>query len=377
MKLPKILITGATGKTGAAVVAQLCEKEYPVRAVVRSRDSRSNRLDRLGAETVVADLFDPDQLLEAMQGTQRAYYCPPIHPYVIQSATAFAVAAREAKLEAIVQMSQWLSHRSHPAIMTRQTWLIDQMFSMIPNIVHTIINPGMFADNFLRVIDFAALLGIYPVLTGKGKSAPVSNEDMARVVVAALMAPEHYAGSYRPTGPKLLSGKDMAEVIARVVGHRVIPINLPFWMFCKVAQQQRVDPIQISGFRYYVEEVKRGTFELEGGITNVVEELTGVPAESFEITARRYASMPFAKQTFGNRLKAFINFNLTPFYPGYNLERWDRHKGFPMSPNPTLSIDDDRWRSEHRLQNAPLPIANHVQSLPLHLHNTTAESFQS
>ena len=272
---------------------------------------------------------------------------------MIQSAAAFAVAAREAKLEAIVEMGQWLSHRSHPAIMTRQTWLMDRIFAMIPSIAHTIINPGMFADNFLRVMDFAALLGIYPILTGQGKAAPVSNEDIARVAVAVLMAPERHAGmSYRPTGPKLLSGREMGQIVANVVSHRVLPLPLPFWLFRKVAQQQGIEPILISGFRYYVEEMKRGTFELEGGVTEVVEALTGAPAESFETTARRYAAMPFAKQTFGNRLKAFINFNLTPFYPGYNLERWDREKGFPMPPNPTLSIDDERWQSEHSLQNA-------------------------
>ena len=58
-------------------------------------------------------------------------------------------------------MGQWLSHRAHPSIMTRQTWLVDQMFAQLPNIAHTIINPGMFADNFLRVIDLAALLGVF------------------------------------------------------------------------------------------------------------------------------------------------------------------------------------------------------------------------
>jgi NAD(P)H dehydrogenase (quinone) len=212
---PKILVTGATGKTGAAVVAQLLEKGWPVRAIVRSRDARSKRLDRLGVETVIADPFDPAQLLAAMQGTQRAYYLPIFHPYTIQSAVAFAIAARSAKLEVMVQMGQWLSHRSHPAIMTRQTWLIDQMFSMIPGIAHTIINPGMFADNFLRVMDFAALLGIYPVLTGQGKAAPVSNEDMARVAVAVLIDPDRHAGmNYRPTGPKLLSGREMSQIVA-------------------------------------------------------------------------------------------------------------------------------------------------------------------
>ena len=102
MKQPKILVTGATGKTGSAVVAQLCEKNWPVRAIVRSRDERSEQLELLGAETVQADMFDYDQLLAAMQGVQRAYYCSFYDPYMIQSAAAFAIAAREAQLEAVV-----------------------------------------------------------------------------------------------------------------------------------------------------------------------------------------------------------------------------------------------------------------------------------
>ncbi len=113
--LPKILVTGATGKTGSAIVAQLREKGWPVRAIVRSQDVRSKHLNRLGVETVVADLFDPDQLLAAMRGTVRAYYCPPFHPYMVQSATAFAIAARASKLEAIVGLSQWLASPNHPS----------------------------------------------------------------------------------------------------------------------------------------------------------------------------------------------------------------------------------------------------------------------
>jgi uncharacterized protein YbjT (DUF2867 family) len=98
MKQPKILVTGATGRTGSAVVDELLAKDVPVRALVDSKDARSEALERKGAETVVADMFDLDQLLAAMRGTQRPYYLPFYHPYMIQSATAFAVAAQEAKL---------------------------------------------------------------------------------------------------------------------------------------------------------------------------------------------------------------------------------------------------------------------------------------
>lgn len=87
---------------------------------------------------------------------------------------------------------------------------------------------------------------------------------------------------------------------------------------------------------------------------DVVRELTGAPAQSFETTARRYAAMPFAKPTFGNKLKAFLNFNLSPFYFGYDLEKWDREMRFPVPPVPSLSIDDPRWRNEHV---APIPAA--------------------
>ena len=78
-----------------------------------------------------------------------------------------------------------------------------------------------------------------------------------------------------------------------------------------------------------------------------MEELTGAPAETFETTARRYAAMPFARQTFANRLKAFFTFNLTPFYRGYDLDKWGRQKGFPVPPKPSLSVEDARWRTEH------------------------------
>ena len=184
MKLPKILVTGAAGKTGMAVVNQLREKNWPVRALVRSRDARSERLDRLGAETMVADLFDPDQLLAVMRGTAWAYYCPPWHPYMIQSATAFALAAKAAGLEAIVSLGQWLASPSHPSLATRQEWLKDQVFSALSGITHVRINPGYFVDNYLQVVAYAAHLGIFPTLTGYSRNAPPSNEDIARVAVA-------------------------------------------------------------------------------------------------------------------------------------------------------------------------------------------------
>lgn len=349
MTQPRILVTGATGGTGLEVTKSLLAKGQTVRAMVHKLDDRSMKLKDMGAEVAVADMYDHDQMYDALKDVQRVYYVPLIEPFMIQSATAFLLAAQAARVEHIVQMSQWTSHRNHPTAMTQQTWLIDRLFAQIPGIAHTVFNPGMFAHNFLRTIDFAALLGIYPIVSGDGKAAPVSNEDMGRVAATLLAeGPTKHAGkSYRPTGPQLLNGKDMTAIIAKAVGHRVIPVNLPIWMLGKVARQQGIDPYQIACLRIYLEDMKNGTFAFEGGVTHVVEEVTGIPAEPFEVTARRYAALPFARQTFWNRLTAFLKFNATPFYPGYNFDSLEKELRLPRLGHVTLSIDDQEWRNSH------------------------------
>jgi NAD(P)H dehydrogenase (quinone) len=346
-KQPKILVTGATGRTGRAVVDELLAQSVLVRAVVHVQDARSAALERKGAETVVADMFDADQLFAAMRGTQRAYYLPFYDPYMIQSATAFAVAAREAKLEAVVSLGQWLASPTHPSLSTRQSWLMDQVFSMMPDVAHVRVNPGYFADNYLRLIGFAAHLGVFPDITGGGKDAPPSNEDIARVVVAALLNPDKHAGKqYRPTGPALLSATDMAEIISRVLGRKVRRIDLPWWMFLKAAPRQNVGDFLVSGLRYYVEDHKQGAFALSAP-TNDVLEVTGRPAEDFETIAPRYAARPDAQRNFRNWLHTFVDFVRTPLSTGYNPERLDRELRVPKPPAPRLAMANERWKAEH------------------------------
>jgi NAD(P)H dehydrogenase (quinone) len=351
MTRPTILVTGATGKTGGAVARQLIEEGWSVRALVHAEDVRSQALRRLGAEVVVADMFDAQQLKKALQGVQRAYYVTLFKPGLSRAAQAFADAACQTGLETLVQLSQWLSHPTHPSIQTRETWEVDQTFAALEGTDHIIVNPGMFADNFLRVIDFASLLYVYPVLTGSSSCAPVANEDIARVVVALLKKPQGHAGRrYRPTGPRLLTGREMAHAMARVVDHAVLPVDLPMWMFRKAARMSGADIHEVYNYGYYMQEHRRGTFSLAGGVTDVVERLTGTPAESFDTTAARYAAMPFARQTLANRMKAFLRFNLLPLYPGHDVKEYERQKGFVMPDHASLAIDSERWTVAHMAQ---------------------------
>jgi uncharacterized protein YbjT (DUF2867 family) len=95
MTKPRIIVTGATGKTGRVVVTELLKAGYPVRAMVHREDGRSARLKAQGAEIAVADMSDVERVADALKDVHRAYYCPPYDPNMIQGAVAFAVAARK------------------------------------------------------------------------------------------------------------------------------------------------------------------------------------------------------------------------------------------------------------------------------------------
>src|SRR5258708_37969025 len=104
MRDTRVLVTGATGKIGGAVAAQLLERGVATRALVRRDDRRSTRLRALGAEIVVADMLDIQQVQAAVDGVDRLFFNPPYHPHALDSAVSFAVAPRSPRAEAGVAL---------------------------------------------------------------------------------------------------------------------------------------------------------------------------------------------------------------------------------------------------------------------------------
>jgi NAD(P)H dehydrogenase (quinone) len=349
---PRIIVTGATGKTGSLVTAELLKAGYPVRALVHREDDRSARLKAQGTEIAVADLSDVERVADALRDVQRAYFCPPYDPYMIQGAVAFAAAAKEARLEHIVGLSQWLASPSHPSLMTRQLWLVDRLFSMTPGVAHTIVNPGFFADTYLVTIGLAVHLGILPWMYGNSRNAPPSNEDISRVAAAVLMDPARHAGkSYRPTGPELLGAEDIAKAIGRAVARPVRAVPTPTWLFMKAARMGGLPIDLMNNVRYYINDHKRGAFE-QGAPTTDVLDVTGRPAEDLETIARRYAALPRNQRRFGNWLRHVAQFMMAPLSPGFNLDRYDRELRHPFPSHPQFAPESKVWQREHAIADA-------------------------
>ena len=81
-----------------------------------------------------------------------------------------------------------------------------------------------------------------------------------------------------------------------------------------------------------------------------VLKVTGQPAEDFEVTARRYATLPKAQRTLANGVRAWFDFMRTPLSPGYNTARYEREMGFKAPAQPLFAMEDEAWKRERIAQ---------------------------
>jgi len=346
-----VLVTGATGRIGGAVATQLLEKGITTRAMVHRNDARSARLRDLGAEIVVADMFDIQQVQAAMDEVDRLYFNPPYHPHALDSAVAFALAARRSGVEAVVAMGQWLASPEHPSLMTRHNWLTDKLFELLPDTAHVALDPGFFADNYFTFVPVAAQLGVFPLPTAGRRNAPASNEDIARVAVGALLDPHRHDGrAYRPTGPTLLTGAEIADAVGEALGRRLRHIDVPPWMVMRAvrvnAKRSGADLFFESWLRHALPEYALGTWEV-GGPTTHVRDVAGVEPEDFLTIARRYVTGREWRRTAGNLIRQIRDVTLTGLVPMHRLDKFEQRQQHPQPAHPRYSGESAVWRSEH------------------------------
>jgi uncharacterized protein YbjT (DUF2867 family) len=352
MSNPKILVTSAAGHTGIPTTLQLLEQGYPVRAFVRSDDARAQRLREAGAEIFVGDIYSIADMRQAMDGVQRAYHCMPMAPNGLHFGTVFSVVAQEVGLEHVVMLSQWTSSSDHPSMTTREVWLNEQVLKLLPDTTLTVVNVGWFAENyFMGILEPIVQLGVLPMPLGDGdvkKNAPPSSNDIAAVIVAALIDPAAHAGkTYRPTGPELLSPNEIASIMGNVLGRKVRYLDISGAMTLKALKLQgygEAMPIQLVK---YTKDYRRGAFAVHAP-NNVVRVLTGREAESFESFTRHIvANRPETVRSLGNKLKAIRNFMKIPLAKKIDADAAERRRNHVLLKTSSFVQDSAAWRETH------------------------------
>ncbi|MGX9356651.1 NmrA family NAD(P)-binding protein [Roseobacteraceae bacterium S113] len=352
----KILVTSATGNTGLPTTLQLLEKGFAVRAFARRRDHRTEKLERAGAEIFVGNQYSLTDMRTAMKGITRAYQCAPTAPNMIHFCAVFNAAAFEANIEHVVVLSQWLASADHPSQMTREAYINDVLVKMRPEMTVTTVNVGWFAENYLMGLETALHIGTFMMPLGDGnvkRNAPPSNDDIASVIVGALIDPSAHAGkTYRPTGPELMSPNDIAAAMGRALGRKVKYQDCSPKMMLKVVKAVSPPNYSIAllgALTYYTDEYRRGAFAVNAP-TSAVTTVGERAPENFESIARRYiADHPELKPSFAGKLRTMGTFMKILATRAPDVDALEVQKDFIKIGTEKFCQDDAEWNDGHQV----------------------------
>jgi uncharacterized protein YbjT (DUF2867 family) len=288
MSGPLYLVTGAGGGTGGVsrqVVEGLRARGERVRALVHHDDERADPLHKLGAEVVVGDLTEPQDVVDAMAGTDRMFFSMSVSPDYLKATAIICEAALEyGHLEVLVNMSQMTvsqmtltsvgeshQHRLHYLAEHVLNW------SGVP-VVH--IRPTAFLDNPIFTWLAAPSLRERNLLVlpfGTGRTSPIATSDVARAVIAVLVDPDHRIGEiYELTGPVSLDIDGLAAEYSLGLQRPIRGTDIPQDTWVKQVLQPLGLPAHVEQHLATMALLHRaGRYDRA---TDDVEKLTGQPA---------------------------------------------------------------------------------------------------
>lgn len=252
---PMILITGAAGKTGRAVIRALVSRGQSVRALVR-RPEQAQPVQEFGVQEVVSgDLRDPAAVGQATRGVRAVYHiCPNMHPDEAAIGQIVIAAARSAGVQHFVYHSVL-----HPQVEAMpHHWLKmrveEQLFES--GLSCTILQPAAYMQNVLAQWNSIVQDGIYPVpYRIETRLGMVDLDDVAEAAAIVLTEAGHAGATYELAGAEALSQIEVASVLAGCLDRPVRAETVPLETWEQRARASGLGSYQIETlvkmFRYY------------------------------------------------------------------------------------------------------------------------------
>jgi uncharacterized protein YbjT (DUF2867 family) len=282
-----ILVTGAGGKTGTAILRALVGRGARVRAFVRS-DRHAAALRALGAHDVhVGAMEDRAALAGAATGAAAIYHiCPNVSPHEQDFARAMLAAARDAGVARVVYHSvlhpQIEAMPHHWQKMQAEELLLEAGLNL------TILQPTAYMQN---------LLAGWPEITGAGicrvpypaatRLSLVDLDDVAEAAARVLTEPGHGGATYELVGTFPLSQLEIADTLGDALGRpvRVEEEPVETWAASASGLGAYQRDTLIAMFRHYARHGLAGN-------PHVLTGLLGRPPTTLAAFAKRAASRP-------------------------------------------------------------------------------------
>lgn len=246
-----IVVTGAAGKTGQAVMEALHGQDQIVRAIVH----RKEQLETVDTqETMLADLRKPKQLRSAFRGARAVYHiCPNVHPQEVEIGRNVLEAARKAEVQHFV-----LHSVLHPQIQAMpHHWNKLQVEQMLleSGMPFTILQPASYMQNVLPEWWRVRLLSQYHVpYSVDARFSPVDLLDVAEVAATVLTSSDHRGAIYELAGPEVHTPKSMAAELGEALGKlaMAVEVDRAEWEQHADMDQERKD-LLLKMFEHYDE----------------------------------------------------------------------------------------------------------------------------
>lgn len=211
-----ILVTGASGNVGSALVAELRAEGVPFRAAYRD-PSRTARSIESGTPAVTLDFDVPETLAPALDGVEAVFLVTATGPAQTTQELAVVDAARAAGVR-VVKLSVWRADEELTPIAKLHRPVERALEdSELP---WTFLRPNFYLQNFLR----QPLIRTAGTFVVNRVDAPISfldATDIARVAAKVLTTDGHDGQTYALTGPAALTYSDAAAVFSDVLGKPV------------------------------------------------------------------------------------------------------------------------------------------------------------
>jgi uncharacterized protein YbjT (DUF2867 family) len=235
----RILVTGATGYIGGRLVPELLARGYRVRVMVRAA-SQEHAERWPGAEIVVADAHDFDDLSRAMEGCSTAYFL--IHSLLLgpesfesadlRTASNFRKAAEERGVQRIIYLGALGDARTplSPHLRSRRRVAQELQAGKVPTTIlraAVIIGSGSASYELLRhVVKNSPVILLPP--WAMTRCQPIGIRDVIKTLVGVLEIPETAGKSFDVGGAEILSYETMLRSLASILGKKRLFIPGPF-----------------------------------------------------------------------------------------------------------------------------------------------------
>jgi uncharacterized protein YbjT (DUF2867 family) len=274
----KILVTGATGNVGSAVLDNLGTTDGNLRALAHDESSARSLQDR-GVEAVVGDFLEPETLGPAVEGVSTVLLITPIHPEQVTQASNVIKAAKESGNDPrIVRLSVHQASHEAPSRNSRQHAEIEDELRL-SGLAYTLLRPTTFMQNTLATARTVASEGRIYQPFKDGKLGMIDARDIGEVAAKVLTEEGHEGAVYTLAGPAAISFYDIADTLSEILGKEVSYINIPL----EKAKEAMLN-MGLSEWRaeVLIEYAKAHSEGYSNFTTEDVEQLTGHPATSYK-----------------------------------------------------------------------------------------------